>query len=1151
MPVIREKQQFAIQPIGVARASSAGVTLGQAISNSANQLNEIAFKRAAENAEKAGVDQAKSFDSTKLTGINPETGAPVALDNITSMGRIQAEAYERIIDRRFEESIENEMMLKSKELAMRHSNPSTYESLMSDYIGEMSKGAEGPYSEYINNTGSVWLSKTKLVLQDNAIREAKAAQKRAEAEANARRATLAYQLGYNGDVDGFNELSGMAIEAGQDLATFTNDSSAVSTNQRELAVEFTSAFASTTLAKLTSASDRINLREAIQFGTQTELSAEAARAYNIIRNTLGNNASSMVELGKSLSDEITFLNAKPTKAETERVQLSQTFGVENRFLTQQIEDKSYFNLALGNFEGAYADLERYSTAELYAANYGNDEWNKRVASVGNAEDQILSAGILTLIDGSNPSQEQLENIKNGIKTGNLEPLFLASGSTPQSTKSVLTQLLAKADPKDALSAIESMATWQGGVEQRKVVAANTYHDVNMDRLNAEILDGTKPFEDAVAEYEAGASSSNKFEEGMVILKDTQAIQSLRSVLSEIGITEELIKEVQNLASGTDISSESTPELNARGLRDEVSGLLQNISDVDRRKASVSSMKEVMPKDQAIAAKAIEVERFDAQVDEISKRNLIRTPDGIVENRDNLIREINNSSLLDADEKAKYISEINLNTSLDLFSSFLGDLSPADQAEAIIYLQNPEGQSGLTEEVQQQLKNAMSPFATVSDRFQIISRVNGIIDNIKASKDAREKANIDSGIMSAVNGSGVIPYSDDPKKVAMIDKSILQEFGLTAAPPDMFTNIRELSSAADDPSNPRHNEGLYTLKTLDLASRGVVSPQLETFLRAGLRGGSYGGLPVNINEFGEVLSFIGGNQDITSAERIRSDIFSNSGFSMEEAGVLEGIIGARLLGVPSEYMSKVVEGLNNARITDDAFDAQTGESLASFVLNSSDTWFSFGKFTKDINLQKDLISYARGLFISGKTSEQIDGIIGNFVEQAFYKDNFSVNPSSLSQNNVRVGIERTFSDDKQRTAALHLYQVGEYARIGAEEFPNLSPREQIEQGSIVYRRENKWLMTGSNFATMASGEIGKKKIVFAPRFGDTNMNAVYTPYIQNTYGDLEMIPNGTKISSNDPNISLLASQLSQLDLSGNRADLVIENQAINFYLNRGK
>ena len=151
MPVIREQKQFSIAPIGVNRASKAGAITGEAIARSADKINGIVYKRAAENAEKLGVEQAKSVENEMLIGIDPATGGPMALSNIKGMGRIQSEAYERIVNRRFEESMEQELILKSKELAMKHENPATYETLMSDYLAEMSNNATGQYQAYLLN----------------------------------------------------------------------------------------------------------------------------------------------------------------------------------------------------------------------------------------------------------------------------------------------------------------------------------------------------------------------------------------------------------------------------------------------------------------------------------------------------------------------------------------------------------------------------------------------------------------------------------------------------------------------------------------------------------------------------------------------------------------------------------------------------------------------------------------------------------------------------------------------------------------------------------------------------------------------------------------------------------------------------------------
>lgn len=60
MPVIREKSQFSIGPIGVARVNTAvegstgSMRIAEAVAQSANQMTDMFFRRGAQLAEKAG-----------------------------------------------------------------------------------------------------------------------------------------------------------------------------------------------------------------------------------------------------------------------------------------------------------------------------------------------------------------------------------------------------------------------------------------------------------------------------------------------------------------------------------------------------------------------------------------------------------------------------------------------------------------------------------------------------------------------------------------------------------------------------------------------------------------------------------------------------------------------------------------------------------------------------------------------------------------------------------------------------------------------------------------------------------------------------------------------------------------------------------------
>ena len=72
----------------------------------------------------------------------------------------------------------------------------------------------------------------------------------------------------------------------------------------------------------------------------------------------------------------------------------------------------------------------------------------------------------------------------------------------------MKDLMSKAEPKTALSALESMKVWQGGIESRQNQAANKFIELNLPNLEAQILDGV-PFDQVAAELlENGANGSD-------------------------------------------------------------------------------------------------------------------------------------------------------------------------------------------------------------------------------------------------------------------------------------------------------------------------------------------------------------------------------------------------------------------------------------------------------------------------------------------------------------------------------------------------------------------------------------------------------------------------------------------------------------------
>jgi hypothetical protein len=176
MAVIRQRTQVFNQPVGVVRTDAGSAQVGEAISSAAVRISQLAYREAAQNAEKAGQQAAKSQPSDKIIAIDPSTNMPVAYTPPASFGSIAAKSYQNMIDRRFEESILNEFASKGSEFASSSQTADEYKTRITNYIQEMynSEGEATPYSRYIQEAGSEYVASTYASL---AKKQAEAAKK--------------------------------------------------------------------------------------------------------------------------------------------------------------------------------------------------------------------------------------------------------------------------------------------------------------------------------------------------------------------------------------------------------------------------------------------------------------------------------------------------------------------------------------------------------------------------------------------------------------------------------------------------------------------------------------------------------------------------------------------------------------------------------------------------------------------------------------------------------------------------------------------------------------------------------------------------------------------------------------------------------------
>lgn len=182
MAVIREKRNFTIGPIGVARVSggvagsNAAGTIAAAVSDSANQMADMFFRASAKEAEKVGLEQGQTVSREQIVAIDPVTGQPKAYEPPKGFGGIAQEAYQRVVMSRFQASIEEEIKLKARELAVRYDGSvDRYSTAMSEYIGAMAQNAQGQFKTYITDVGTSYLNATRSAMAIDQMQRERAA----------------------------------------------------------------------------------------------------------------------------------------------------------------------------------------------------------------------------------------------------------------------------------------------------------------------------------------------------------------------------------------------------------------------------------------------------------------------------------------------------------------------------------------------------------------------------------------------------------------------------------------------------------------------------------------------------------------------------------------------------------------------------------------------------------------------------------------------------------------------------------------------------------------------------------------------------------------------------------------------------------------
>ena len=178
MAIVRQQRQVGIKRIGVINTDTGAARAYQSMAQAGQNLVRSALPQLQAEAERRGTNAAKEINRQNLIEFDAE-GNPKALKVPENFGTIAASAYQTVIERRFNESMAEEIQNKSNEFATKFTsdgkiNVQGYSDQMASYLRAMDKASGGRFNEFISNTGQSVMLETQGKLQIAAAKKAKA-----------------------------------------------------------------------------------------------------------------------------------------------------------------------------------------------------------------------------------------------------------------------------------------------------------------------------------------------------------------------------------------------------------------------------------------------------------------------------------------------------------------------------------------------------------------------------------------------------------------------------------------------------------------------------------------------------------------------------------------------------------------------------------------------------------------------------------------------------------------------------------------------------------------------------------------------------------------------------------------------------------------
>ena len=207
--VIRRTVTETNKRIGINNFDVEADRVGLALADAGETLRRKAFEVDAKKAEVTAEEAVMAIDSSEFMKFGDD-GMPVAMKPPEGYGSIAREAFRRVAEKRFADTIDQDIRLEAQKYRVQHSrNPIAFKNAMDSYLEALGTNADGRFQELITNVGTAIQEGHYYDLLEKQRERARGNQANGIIAGNAEAAAQIYELALNGNV-------GKALSAAED-----------------------------------------------------------------------------------------------------------------------------------------------------------------------------------------------------------------------------------------------------------------------------------------------------------------------------------------------------------------------------------------------------------------------------------------------------------------------------------------------------------------------------------------------------------------------------------------------------------------------------------------------------------------------------------------------------------------------------------------------------------------------------------------------------------------------------------------------------------------------------------------------------------------------------------------------------------------------